>query len=31
MSIHRHEEGKFYPTSDFGGLNMVGSGAGIGT
>lgn len=31
ISIHRHDGGKFYPTSDFGALDMVGTGAGAGT
>ncbi|WVF65792.1 hypothetical protein IAT40_000526 [Kwoniella sp. CBS 6097] len=30
MSLHRHDGGRFYPTSDFGALDMVGSGAGEG-
>lgn len=30
MSIHRHDGGKFYPSSDFGALDMVGVGAGEG-
>ncbi|WWC68627.1 uncharacterized protein I206_102558 [Kwoniella pini CBS 10737] len=30
ISLHRHDGGKFYPTSDFGALDMVGSGAGEG-
>ncbi|WVQ74620.1 hypothetical protein IAR50_004221 [Cryptococcus sp. DSM 104548] len=30
MSLHRHEGGTFYPNSDFGSLNMVGTGAGLG-
>ena len=30
MSIHRHDGGQFYPTSDFGALDMVGSGPGEG-
>ncbi|WVN90743.1 uncharacterized protein L203_105985 [Cryptococcus depauperatus CBS 7841] len=30
MSLHRHEGGTFYPNSDFGSLNMVGEGPGIG-
>ncbi|RSH94679.1 Histone deacetylase hda1 [Saitozyma podzolica] len=30
ISIHRHDGGRFYPTSDFGALDMVGTGAGEG-
>jgi histone deacetylase 6 len=30
ISIHRHDGGNFYPTSDFGAIDMVGSGAGEG-
>ncbi|WWD16504.1 hypothetical protein CI109_100930 [Kwoniella shandongensis] len=30
ISLHRHDGGKFYPTSDFGALDMVGTGAGEG-
>ncbi|OCF43376.1 histone deacetylase 6/10 [Kwoniella heveanensis CBS 569] len=30
MSLHRHDGGRFYPTSDFGALDMVGSGEGEG-
>ena len=30
ISIHRHDGGRFYPTSDFGALDMVGSGNGEG-
>ncbi|WWC87894.1 uncharacterized protein L201_002792 [Kwoniella dendrophila CBS 6074] len=30
ISLHRHDGGRFYPTSDFGALDMVGSGAGEG-
>ena len=31
ISIHRHDGGKFYPSSDFGALDMVGYAAGRGT
>ncbi|BEI85282.1 hypothetical protein CcaverHIS002_0506830 [Cutaneotrichosporon cavernicola] len=31
ISIHRHDGGKFYPSSDFGALDMVGEGEGEGT
>ncbi len=30
ISIHRHDGGKFYPSSDFGALDMVGEGEGEG-
>lgn len=30
ISLHRYENGTFYPGSDFGGMNMTGSGAGEG-
>ncbi|WWC96955.1 hypothetical protein V866_003831 [Kwoniella sp. B9012] len=30
ISLHRHDGGRFYPTSDFGALDMVGTGAGEG-
>lgn len=31
MSIHRHDGGSFYPQSDFGALEVTGSGRGEGT
>jgi acetoin utilization deacetylase AcuC-like enzyme len=30
MSIHRHDGGSFYPQSDFGAIEVTGSGAGEG-
>lgn len=30
ISLHRHDGGRFYPTSDFGALDMIGEGAGAG-
>ena len=31
MSIHRHDGGSFYPQSDFGAIEVTGSGDGEGT
>jgi histone deacetylase 6 len=31
ISLHRHDGGRFYPSSDFGALNMVGEGKAKGT
>jgi len=31
ISLHRHDGGRFYPSSDFGALDMVGEGKGEGT
>lgn len=30
MSIHRHDGGRFYPASDYGAMDVTGSGPGIG-
>lgn len=30
ISLHRHDGGKFYPSSDFGAMEMVGEGKGKG-
>ena len=30
FSVHRHDNGKFYPGGDYGGVDSAGSGAGLG-